>query len=266
MADIFKELSRLEKDYEREPLSRSIDSTSRPGIEAQLRAIEKMYVFRESLQSVLTITNSLPFYDQISSFTCSDDPMRLAALDHLAHVVETLLQAKMRCERFLDPRLPAVKGVKSLDELWGVVHKRDQRLYLKCGEIMTRRWKQTHIDVRMKQQFRGTNQDIRAQIDQILQDRDRLLARTRKHRSGREIAGIGDTFGENDMFTEIFDDSDFYRTLCRKEGCPRERKRHTKRARQVHEKMLSFASSSQAYAWDADRIDNLFLSLPRLQV
>ncbi|CAG8527309.1 9751_t:CDS:10 [Paraglomus brasilianum] len=311
-AAIREELRKIEDD-ERNILkkisqSAKADITKGQHVKAQLANT------RIRLQKALTITNTFPQHDVYPQFLNEETNNEIketqtelrALMDMLVDLQKDIYKKNGIVEISKDTATSRKRQHEDdnyLDYLWGDM----QELYDKFNPFRQEtidKWNnkvQIAAGLPLNKKFKAINQSVNTQIEQILNDKERLVKRTQLKRNDGKILGKekqneredetivkGDNLPNYDK--EIFDDTDFYQQLLRelidsrmvdtddqsslglrwaalKQTKQKKKQVDTKASKgrrlryHVHEKLQNFMVPIPAGSWHEEMIDELYSSL-----
>ncbi|CAG8630688.1 12302_t:CDS:10 [Funneliformis mosseae] len=314
-----EELKKIEEDERNllHKMTQNVQEDINKGrhVKTQLGLWDTFLDTRIRLQKVVSIANSLPqndvysgFLEQESEIAVQETRKELRELvDSLIDLRKDLYNENENIEGISDNTINSRK--RHLDDedyaeyLWKDMKElRDQ--YLPYRKQTIDKWSnkvQIASGIPLNKKFKAINQDVNTQIDQILQDKERLIKRTQLKRNSDKILGKKDHDGTNkdikkhdehlsNYDAEIFDDTDFYQQLLReliesrmidtddpvalgmqwaaiRQTKQKKKKVDTKASKgrrlryHVHEKLQNFMVPIPSSTWHEDMIDELYASL-----
>ncbi|CAG8516745.1 3568_t:CDS:2, partial [Paraglomus occultum] len=309
-AAIREELRKIEDD-ERKILKKMSQSTKADITKGQHDLWDSFLDTRIRLQKALTLANTFPQYDVYSQFLNEEINGEIketqtelhALMDMLIDLQKDIYQTNGIVEISKDTatnRKRQHEDDSYLDNLWGDM----QELYDKFKpfrQATIDKWNnkvQIAAGLPLNKKFKAINQSVNTQIEQILNDKERLIKRTQLKRNDEKILGKekqnereeeiilkGDNYDK-----EIFDDTDFYQQLLRelidsrmvdtddqsslglrwaalKQTKQKKKQVDTKASKgrrlryHVHEKLQNFMVPIPAGTWHEEMIDELYSSL-----
>ncbi|CAI2180664.1 2482_t:CDS:10 [Funneliformis geosporum] len=284
-------------------------------VKTQLGLWDTFLDTRIRLQKVVSIANSLPQNDVYSEFLSQESDIAVQETrEELRELVDSLIDLRKdlnhendNIEEIPDNAMNSRKRHLDDDNYTGYLWKdmkelRDQ--YLPYRKQTIDKWSnkvQIASGIPLNKKFKAINQDVNTQIEQILQDKERLINRTQLKRNLDNILGKKDYDGPNKDIkkhdehlshydVEIFDDTDFYQQLLReliesrmidtddpvalgmqwaaiRQTKQKKKKVDTKASKgrrlryHVHEKLQNFMVPIPSSTWHEDMIDELYASL-----
>lgn len=213
---------------------------------------------RIRMQPVLALANRLPPPATHSAFVAAPDvdaelAKATAGLQELVHAYDRIAVAQWNqnaeivaaCGNATALPAAAEEDAADLDALWTAMAARARAFRAYQNDVLDKWFQRTQIGFAATKKFKAVNVGIVQQVEQILQDRPRLLKRARTHRAGGRMLGrpeakVARTAGAegNDaarteaelveaarareqretqaaVDPEIYDDTDFYGELLR---------------------------------------------------
>ena len=203
---------------------------------------------RIRMQQVLALANRLPQPDSHDLFVkdqaaskCFDDVSR-AAQGLIREYDDMIVGQWNKNDEIVNScgSISAIprNGTPDTDAIWNTISSRASAFRKYQNDVLDKWFQRTQIGFTATKKFKAVNQGIVQQVEQILQDRPRLLKRSRTHRVAGRVLGepeakvarkAGETEGmteaeveqiqkeknEGDIDPEIYDDTDFYGELLR---------------------------------------------------
>lgn len=209
---------------------------------------DKLLEVRIRTQNVLTTAHQFPHYDKFDTFV-EDESVEEEGLEAARHNVNELLNDLLLIQKNFMGQIPEVKICKpalkrklpevndSCDKYWKYIKKVDEHYQPYRDNVITQ-WNNKVMlssgKISLQKQLKAVSQSVLKQVENIMQDEDRLLTRCQTIRGtytvlGEEVAAVeqqqgvdkskgslsGDPGNNKKVDAELYDDNDFYHYLLR---------------------------------------------------
>lgn len=284
--DIFEQLKMLRERQHTDVTLVSIKENEEKSQHSknQLILLDAAYSLRMALQSSLVISNQLPYGNLYQSFVASldsNDKMREIYIK-----IFTILCQICQLQKY-DSQIPS----NSLKDLWEWLDSKQSSLISTISSELDSLWQKAHFHSQtdlLSKKFKTIQQNISSQIAYLLQNKEKMISRTRTFRHDVPVLYLD----KSEHSPHIYDDTDFYNLLLKdiinfktlnnsidKNDLKKnkEQKRNVSSKGRVlrydvHSKLMNFMAprttmslyDNECDMWNDDRINSLFNSLSQI--
>lgn len=201
----------------------------------QVKLWDTFLDLRIKQQKLLTIANRFPQVEYHSAF-CKIDPQIKKKFDGVSTTLRSLISSFIGLQQELvgqNPDLEDVSIEKVDDDLWKAIEETQQKFRPFEAEVIEKWSEKAQISSGKfaNKSLKAINQGILSQVNQLLENKDRLLKRTQLNRSKNRILGKrqrdeedgqiepkkakSSMSGQEEYDEELYDDTDFYQELLK---------------------------------------------------
>lgn len=284
--DIFEQLKIIKERQNTDmTLVSTKENTERPQhSKNQLILLDAVYSLRIALQTLLVMSNQLPYGDLYQSFVASLDSNDKMKEIHTK--IFTILCRICQLQKY-DSQIPS----NSINDLWEWLDSKQSSLMSVISSELDSLWQKAHFHSQtdlLSKKFKTIQQNISSQITYLLQNKEKMISKTRIFRHDIPVLYLD----KSDHCPHIYDDTDFYNLLLKdiinsktlSDSIDKDDLKKNKEKKRivaskgrilrydVHSKLMNFMAprttislyDNECDMWNDDRINSLFNSLPQI--